>query len=114
MVPYYVFREHYEAVRFIDLFAITTRAILPCLPDRAMHPQIHGIRISSSYVMKHADEMDTSCGARRPEVFFGTGRAPSNPRELGYVTIYQGPRQMEAFIAMDAAAAARIGYRVIN
>jgi hypothetical protein len=100
MVPYYAFSEHFGALRFIDLFAITTRDILACLPDDKQHHGIHGVRLDPGYIIDHADEMPAACGARRPDIVFSTGRFPHYLAERGYENVYQGPHGLEAYIAV--------------
>jgi hypothetical protein len=101
MVPYYVFQKYFGAVRFIDLFAITSSDLLPCLPDSQKRKQIHGVRLGQDYILKNADSMPAACGARRPQIVYSTGRFPDNLRKNGYVRTYQGPPTMEAFAAID-------------
>ncbi|HEX6273567.1 MAG TPA: hypothetical protein VFZ53_11010 [Polyangiaceae bacterium] len=101
MVPYYVFREFYGRARFIDLYALTTPEILPCIPARHQKRKLQGVHISPGYVIDHADEMDAPCGAERPHVVFSTGRCPSYLDERGYACFYEGPRGMDAFVAVD-------------
>jgi hypothetical protein len=100
MVPYYAFSEHYGALKFIDLFAITTRDILPCLPEDKQQHGIHGVRLDPGYIIDHAQEMPAECNARRPDVVFSTGRFPRYLAERGYENVYQGPRELEAYIAV--------------
>lgn len=100
MVPYYAFSEHFGALEFIDLFAITTRDILPCVPDDKQQHGIHGVRLDPGYIIDHADEMPASCNARRPDIVFSTGRFPRYLAERGYENVYQGPRELEAYIAV--------------
>jgi hypothetical protein len=101
MVPYYVFREFYGRARFIDLYTLTTPEILPCVPSRHRKREIQGVQISSGYVIDHADEMAAACSARRPHIVFSTGRCPSYLDKRGYDCFYQGPRGMDAFVAVD-------------
>ena len=101
MVPYYVFREFHGRVRFIDLYALTAPEILPCIPSRHRKHQMQGIRLSSGYIIDHADEMDDACGARRPHIVFSTGRFPEYLSKRGYERFYQGPPGMDAFVAVD-------------
>jgi hypothetical protein len=100
MVPYYAFSEHYGALKFIDLFAITTRDILPCVPDDKQRSGIHGIKLDPSYIIDRANEMPATCGARRPDIVFSTGRFPHYLAERGYENVYQGPHELEAYIAV--------------
>jgi len=101
MVPYYVFREFHGRVRFIDLYALTTPEILPCIPSRHRKHEVQGIRLSAGYIVDHADEMDEACGARRPHIVFSTGRFPEYLSKRGYERFYQGPAGMDAFVAVD-------------
>jgi hypothetical protein len=101
MVPYYVFREFYGRARFIDLYTLTTPEILPCVPLRHRKREIQGVQISAGYVIDHADEMTVACSARRPHIVFSTGRCPSYLEKRGYHCFYQGPRGMDAFVAVD-------------
>jgi hypothetical protein len=105
MVPYYVFREHYGAARFIDLFSLTAPEILPCIPANRQNEQIHGIRLSPDYIVRHADEMPEECHARRPQIVFSPGAFPNYLRKLGYVEAYRGRRGVEAFVALDGELA---------
>jgi hypothetical protein len=109
MIPFHVFKEFYGSVRFLDLYALTSPELLACIPPHARHPQVHGVRIGASYVIEHADEMDESCGARRPDIVFSVGRFPKYLRDRGYQRAYQGPRDLEAFIAVDPALLAAKG-----
>lgn len=101
MVPYYVFREFYGRARFIDLYSLTTPEILPCIPSRHRKRKIQGVHISPGYVIDHADEMDAPCGAARPHIVFSTGRCPSYLEKRGYECFYEGPRGLDAFVAVD-------------
>jgi len=101
MVPYYVMREFYGRVRFIDLYALTAPEILPCIPAEQREYQLQGIRISPTYIIEHARDMPAACRASRPDIVFSTGRFPDYLNKRGYRKIYQGPREMEAFIAVD-------------
>jgi hypothetical protein len=101
MVPYYVFREFYGRARFIDLYTLTTPEILPCVPSRHQKRKVQGVHISPGYVIDHADEMDAPCGAERPHIVFSTGRCPSYLEKRGYACFYEGPRGMDAFVAVD-------------
>jgi hypothetical protein len=105
MVPYYVFREHYGAARFIDLFSLTAPEILPCIPANRRNEQIHGIRLSPDYIVRHANEMPAECHARRPQIVFSPGAFPNYLRKLGYVEAYRGRRGVEAFVALDGELA---------
>ena len=49
----------------------------------------------------HAEELDEACGARRPHIVFSTGRCPNYLTKRGYECVYQGPRGMDAFMAVD-------------
>jgi hypothetical protein len=109
MVPYYVFREFHGKVRFIDLYALTTPEILPCIPSRHRKHQVQGIRLSAGYVIDHADDMDEACGARRPHIVFSTGRFPEYLSKRGYERFYQGPAGMDAFVAVDRDTLRRRG-----
>lgn len=100
MVPYYAFREHFGALKFIDLFAITTHDILACVPDDKQQHGIHGVRLDPGYIIDHADEMPAACAAGRPDVVFSTGRFPRYLAERGYENVYQGPRELEAYVAV--------------
>jgi hypothetical protein len=100
MVPYYAFSEHFGALKFIDLFAITARDILPCVPDDKQQHGIHGVRLDPGYIIDHADAMPATCGARRPDIVFSTGRFPRYLAERGYENVYQGPKELEAYIAV--------------
>jgi hypothetical protein len=101
MVPYYVFREFYGRARFIDLYSLTTTEVLPCIPSKHRKHEVQGVHISPAYVIDHADEMDQACGVRRPHIVFSTGRCPSYLAKRGYECVYQGPRGMDAFMAVD-------------
>lgn len=101
MVPYYVFREFYGKARFIDLYTLTTPEILPCVPSRHRKRKVQGVHVSPGYIIDHADEMRAACGARRPHIVFSTGRCPSYLGKRGYDCVYQGPRGMDAFVAVD-------------
>lgn len=105
MVPYYVVRQHYGAARFIDLFSLTAPEILPCIPGNRRKAQIHGIRLSPDYVVRHADDMPEECHARRPQIVFSPGAFPKYLRKHGYVEAYRGRRGLEAFVALDASLA---------
>jgi hypothetical protein len=100
MVPYYAFGQHFGALKFIDLFAITTRDILACVPDDKQQRGIHGVRLDPGYIIDHADAMPAACAARRPDIVFSTGRFPRYLAERGYENVYQGPRELEAYIAV--------------
>jgi hypothetical protein len=108
MVPFHVFKEFYGAVRFIDLYALTTPELLPCVPAKARTYQVQGVRISAAYVIDHADDMHERCRAKSPGIVYSTGRYPDYLRQRGYERIYQGPRDLEAFIAVEAALADEI------
>jgi hypothetical protein len=101
MVPYYVFHEFYGRARFIDLYALTTPEILPCIPSRHRDFKLQGVHVSPGYVIDHADDMDAACGVERPHVVFSTGRCPSYLEKRGYECFYEGPRGMDAFVAVD-------------
>ncbi len=101
MVPYYVFREFYGSARFIDLYALTDPRPLDCLPERARAFQLQGAWLSPAYIIDHADELSEDCGLGRPDIVFSTGRFPRYLAKRGYRKVYQGPRGMEAFIAVD-------------
>jgi hypothetical protein len=101
MVPYYVFREFYGRARFIDLYTLTTPEILPCIPSRHRDFKLQGVHISPGYVIDHADDLAATCGVERPHVVFSTGRCPSYLKKRGYECFYEGPRGMEAFVAVD-------------
>jgi hypothetical protein len=101
MVPYYVFREFHGRARFIDLYTLTTPEIRPCVPSKHRKHTLQGVQISAGYVVDHADDMDEACGARRPHIVFSTGRCPSYLKKRGYDCVYQGPRGMDAFMAVD-------------
>ncbi|HEX6767601.1 MAG TPA: hypothetical protein VF103_19010, partial [Polyangiaceae bacterium] len=101
MVPYYVFREFYGRARFIDLYTLTTPEILPCVPTRHRKRETQGVQISSGYVIDHAEGMNAECGARRPNIVFSTGRCPTYLDKRRYECFYQGPRGMDAFVAVD-------------
>jgi hypothetical protein len=103
MVPFHVFKEFFGSVRFIDLYSLTAPELLACVPPSARFPQIHGVRIGASYVIDHADDMDEACGVRRPHIVFSVGPFPKYLRNRGYERAYQGPRDLEAFVAADPA-----------
>lgn len=101
MVPYHVVREFYGSVRFIDLYGLTTPEVLPCIPSEHRVNQLQGIRISPTFVVEHGSEMKGDCHGARPHVVYSTGRFPDYLIKRGYRKLYQGPREMEAFIAVD-------------
>jgi hypothetical protein len=101
MVPYHVFREHYGAARFIDLFSLTSPSLAACLPRGARSSQTQGVRLSPDWIIRHADELGERCDVRRPDIVFSNGRFPKYLRRYGYVKVYEGPPGMEAFVALD-------------
>lgn len=109
MVPYYLAREHYGAFTFVDLYALTDPAVLRCVPPEAAHRSVHGVQVGAEVLLARAEELGARCGFHRPDVIFSTGTLPAYLRKFGYKSIYQGPRDLEAYVAIDAALAERIG-----
>jgi hypothetical protein len=101
MVPFHLFTELYGRARFIDLYGLTTPEVVPCIPESSRTHLVQGIRLSSGYIIDHADDLDPGCGVQRPGIVFSTGRFPDYLRERGYRKVYQGKQDLDAFVAVD-------------
>jgi hypothetical protein len=100
MVPYYVFREFFGRGSFIDLFSLTSRRHLPCVPKNLKRPAIHGIGVPAEYFAQ-ASEGLPACNVARPNIWFSTGSVPKSVANNGFRVVYVSrPGQDKAWAAI--------------
>lgn len=101
MVPFYVFREHFGAVRLIDAWQLTERSAEPCIEPGGLRRTMHGTQLGRRYLMANLQRFRERCGVERPDVVHGVGVPRADGiaalRRDGYVVIHTQVGTMKSY-----------------
>jgi hypothetical protein len=108
MVAYHAAKEHFGAIRFLDLYSLTGRDLFDCLPPQNRHPMLQGIRLELEPFLRRFDELGPKCGIARPAIVFDADRAPAWLSKYGYRLVYDNQEDLGAYIAVHSSFAERL------
>jgi len=91
MVPYHVITRHYGAVRFVDMFSLTTDYFLRCVDPKKLRRSALGSSLPYEYYFKNHERIARDCGVPKPTIIFSTSLRPDFRRLLdqhGYTVVF--------------------------
>ena len=91
MVPYYLFKDYYKQIKFIDIWGLSTRDFTQCKITNSLPKGAFGVWMGYDYFFKNFQLLSDTCKISKPDIIYDLDPtfAKSNIIEnYGYTMIY--------------------------
>ena len=91
MVPYYLFKDYYKQIKFIDIWGLSTRDFTQCKITNSLPKGAFGVWMGYDYFFKNFQLLSDTCKISKPDIIYDLDPtfAKSNIiKPYGYTMIY--------------------------